>query len=276
MDTDTDIYDELIVSLLDRMLNLETLDLSLIVNRDKELINSNELKNIINHMPRLNKFTFNIYSYHYLPVQIDLSSNEDTQYTSGYFHDNQIISCVDYFQEKRYSHCLIYSCPYKFKFYKYLPNHFPGGLFKYVNEVSLYAEHPFAHEFFLRVAQSFPCMEQLTIINRKPQIDKQYIKSNNNNQTLSIVEYPRLTTLILHEAHDDYIEQFLLDTKMCLPKNIYLSVDYQSLERVTHNFTRNTTRVHCEKVRFLSLHGISQIPKHIKDYFPYTNVCRLL
>jgi hypothetical protein len=240
------------------MLNLENLDLRLIVNRDKGLVDGNELnKNIVNHMPRLNKFTFNIFSCHPLPNEVNLLLNEDTRHTFSYFHDNQIISCVDYFQEKGCSQCLTYTYPYKLKVYNHISNSFPGGLFKYVSEVSLYDERPFAHEFFLRIAQSFPLMKNLTVINRKPQIDKQCIKSKNDNQDLTIIEYPHLTTLSLGEAHDDYIEQFLLDTRTCLPNNVFLSVVYRSLERVTHNFEREATRINCEKLRFLSAYGIS-------------------
>ncbi|CAF3201428.1 unnamed protein product [Rotaria sp. Silwood2] len=272
-DMDTRAYDKLIVPLLHRMLNLEKLDLLLILNCDKELVNGNELKkNIINHMPRLNNFTFNIYSYHYLPIQIDLSSNEDTQHTFEYFYNNKINSCVDYFKEKQYSQCLIYSYSYKFMFYKYLSNNFTGGFFKYVTEVSLYDERPFEHEFFLRIAHSFPIVRDLTLINRKPQLDKQYIKSKNNNQNLSIIEWSHLTRLTLCEAHDDYVEQFLVDTKTCLPNIFYLSVDYQSLERVTHNFRRNATRVNCAKLRFLSVYRTFEISEHVKDYFPHANV----
>jgi hypothetical protein len=255
------------------MLYLEKLDLLLIIDRDKALVNGIELKkNIINHMPRLNKFTFNIYSYHYLPIQIDLSSNEAIHHTFGYFYNNEVISCVDHFKEKQYSQCLIYTYPYQFTFYNYLSNNFTGGLFKYVTIVSLYDERPFEHEFFLRISQSFPFVGHLSVINRKAQIDKQHIKSKNDNEDISIIEYPHLMRLFLREVHDDYVEQFLVDTKMCLPNNIYLDVDYQSLERVTHDFTRNETRVNCAKLRFLSVCRSSGISQHVKDYFPHTNV----
>ncbi|CAF2565517.1 unnamed protein product [Rotaria sp. Silwood2] len=71
-------YDELIVPLLHRMLNLEKLDLQLELDRNKGFINGIDLKeNIINYMPRLNKFTFNIRLFNRLPNQINLPSNED-------------------------------------------------------------------------------------------------------------------------------------------------------------------------------------------------------
>jgi hypothetical protein len=51
--------------------------------------------------------------------------------------------------------------------------------------------------------------------------DKRY----NDNQHLSIIEYSHLSHLNLDEAHDDYVEQFLVDMKTCLPNIIYLCVD---------------------------------------------------
>ncbi|CAF4120912.1 unnamed protein product, partial [Rotaria sordida] len=240
-------YDELIVPLLNRMLNLEELDLHLRVDRYKGFIDGNDLKeNIINYMPRLNKFTFNICLFNRTSNQINLRSNEDIQRTFKDFKNNQIISCADYFQEKKYSYCHIYSYPYRMKYYDNITNNFPGGLFKYVHKVSLYDEHPFEHEFFLQIAQSFPFMKELTVNNCKPQKNKLY----NDNKDFSIIEYPYLTSLSLIEVHDDYIEQFLLDMKMCLPYNVHLYVNYESLKNMTYNFTRDTTRINCAKINY--------------------------
>ena len=213
-------------------------------------------------MSLLNKFEFNIFSRNYLDNPINLPSNKDIQQTFEYLDNNDIISCVDYFQEKRCSQCHIYSYPYKVKFYKDISNHFPGGLFKHVNDVSLYDERPFEHEFFLRIQKSFPFMKYLMITNQKAQ---------NDNQDLTIIEYPHINTLHCHNVHDDYVEQFLVDAKMCLPINVKLFVDYESLERVTHNFTSNATRVNCAKLSHLFLHRDFQIPNHAKDYFPHIN-----
>ncbi len=118
-DVTTDDYDKLIIPLLHRMMNLENLDLFLRINRDVGLVDGNELKkNIINHMQQLNKCTFNIYSRRCHPVQTNLPLNEETQHIFQYFPVSEIISCIDYFPEKQYSQCLIYSYPYKLKFYQ--------------------------------------------------------------------------------------------------------------------------------------------------------------
>ena len=240
------VYDQLILPLLYRMFNLEKLDLQLNVYCHKGFIDGNDLKeDIINHMPRLNEFTFNIRAFNHIYNPINLPSNEDIQHTFKDFTNNRIISYVDLFQDPLLRYCHIYSYPYRLKYYDNISNNFPGGLFKYVHRVSLYDEYPFEREFFLQIAQSFPLMKELTVINDKPQKNKLYRKSNNDNQDLSIIKYPHLTTLNLLRAHDDYVEQFLVDTEMSLS---YLHVFYEALKRVTENFTRNTTRINWAKL----------------------------
>jgi hypothetical protein len=59
------------------MFNLEKLDLDLVICCKNAFIDGNSLKkNIINHMPKLNKFTFNIRSTVRLDNQINLLSND--------------------------------------------------------------------------------------------------------------------------------------------------------------------------------------------------------
>ena len=88
----TDGYDELILPLLHRMFNFEKLDLYFTVYGKNTFIDGNDLKkNIINHMPRLNKFLFNIYSTIRFNNQTDLLSNEDIQCTFRDSKDDKII-----------------------------------------------------------------------------------------------------------------------------------------------------------------------------------------
>ncbi|CAF1019079.1 unnamed protein product [Rotaria sordida] len=175
-------YDQFIPPLLHRMLNLEELDLHLKVDRYKGFIDGNDLKeNIINNMPRLIQFTFNIRLTNRRPNQTNLPSNEDIKHTFKDFKDNQIISCADFFEENQFSYCHIYSYPYRMKYYDNITNNFPGGLFKHVDNVSLFDERPFEYEFFLQIAQSFPFMKKLTINNNKPQKNKLYKQSRLTN-----------------------------------------------------------------------------------------------
>jgi hypothetical protein len=194
---------------------------------------------------------------------MDFPSNEDIHRTFTSFKDYQVISRVDYFPKAGYGQCHIYSCPYTLTHYDNITNNFPGGLFNTVQEIELFDERPFEHEFFIKISQAFPFLKELTINNAERQ------KSNNENRNFSIIKYSHLTKLRLLRVHDDYAEQFLLDTKTCLLNYIHLSICYDQLQRVTQNFTRNTTRNNCSKVKNLRLCGLSQLPKQYNTYFPH-------
>ncbi|CAF3869534.1 unnamed protein product [Rotaria sp. Silwood1] len=150
-----------------------------------------------------------------------------------------------------------------------ITNKLPGGLYPYVRLVSLYDDHPFEHEFFIRISQSFPFMEKLFINNRYAQNQKEFYKLMNDNSNLSIAKYYNLIKLDIDRAHDDYIEEFLCNTKTYLQNNILLYICYEALQRVTHNFTRDDTRINCAKINELCLLGKVKDSKSLQDYFPF-------
>ena len=152
-------------------------------------------------------------------------------------------------------------------FYK-LANSFPGGLFQSVRHIFLYDERPFQHEFFIRLAEACPFLQIVVMENESPQNHEQCKKSDIDNRNLPIIKFPHLTLLDIVGTHNDYIEQFLDNTKTCLSNNIYLFVDYGSLQTVTNNFTRNTTRINCSKVIKLSMHPKLNTFEYLHDYFP--------
>ncbi|CAF0719880.1 unnamed protein product [Rotaria sp. Silwood1] len=180
--------------------------------------------------------------------QIYLPSNEDIQHSFKHFSDIQIISCVNYFSEVKKGQCHVYSYPFTIRNYPNIANNFPGGLFTCVSE-------------------SFPFMKKLTVANGQSQNNKQCQRSKNNNQNFLIIRYPHLKYLIFKKTHDDYVEQFLLDTKTYLPYGVIVFTDYKSLKRVTHKFTRKATRINCGKVTYICIERIRQFPKHFKNYF---------
>ncbi|UJR12634.1 hypothetical protein I4U23_016809 [Adineta vaga] len=90
--SDTDSYDNLIIPLLQRMINLEELTLYLIIVDKQTLIDGVDIKkNILDHMSRLKKFSFPIRSNIYLNNEIHLPSNDDIQNTFKDFENNEII-----------------------------------------------------------------------------------------------------------------------------------------------------------------------------------------
>ena len=92
----------------------------------------------------------------------------------------------------------------------------------------------------------------------------------NKNHHLSITEYPHLSCLNLTFAHNDYIEEFFLQTNTSLPDNLHVTVDYQGFKHVTQDFTSNATRNNCQKLRSLGLIERDQVPEYVKEYFPRT------
>jgi len=251
------------------MSNLEKLALTLVIEHEERFIDGNNLKNdIVNHMPRLKEFIFNIRTIIKLNNQLHLPSNEDIKRTLTSFTDHQVICCVDYFPNKKSGQCHFYTYPYTMVRYNNITNNFPGGLFECVQCVRLFDERPFEHTFFLRIAQAFPFLEELTVNNLEPQNQK----LNDDSQHFPIIKYPHLTVLRLINVHDDYAEQFLLNTKTCLSNFIHLILDYDQLHSITHNFTRDATRVNCGKIKSLYIGNQSNLPEHFDVYFPHVKL----
>lgn len=225
-------YDELVLPLIIRMTNLEKLILNIDVYRS-QLIDGNHLeKELIHHLTKLKQFLFHIHSIVSLRHVVYMPSNEDIQYSFRNFKDHPVISYVDYFPERNryHSHMYSYSLISTLTYYNDISNHFSGGLFKSVRQISLYDERPFEHCFFLRIAQSFPFLEELTLHNKKPQ--------KNENQEWSTIEYSHLTKLDLVRVDESYVEQFLLNTKTTFLNDVEIYVAYESVRNITHQFTK--------------------------------------
>ena len=254
------------------MSNLEQLSLYLRISFRETFINGNDLKeNILNRMSRLNQFTFYIRSSMFIRNQMYFPSTEDIQRTFIHFPMNPIVSYVDSFPEARRCQCHIYSYPSPVEYYDNITNHFPGGLFINVRHVLLYDEHPFDHDFFVRIQKSFPFVERLGVFNHKPQNSKPSYQSN-SDRSLDVIKYSFLNILNITHAHDDYIEQFLFDTKTDFQNDIVLYVKYECLERVTHNFTRHITRRNCAKIKTLRLDGKEKSSNCLEEYFPNAKI----
>ncbi|CAF1629902.1 unnamed protein product [Rotaria magnacalcarata] len=263
-------YNDLILPLICRMSNLEQLGLYLMVNVSSTFIDGETLKkDILNRMPQLKQFAFDIYSYMIINNLMNLPSRADIQQTFKDFQNITVISCVDYFLERSQGQCHVYSYPSLMKYYENATNNFPGGLYPYVRVVSLYDKYPFEHAFFIRIQKSFPFMRTLSVNNFQPQNHKESCKSMNGCQNLSIAQYNYLNKLNIQHVHDDYIEEFLLNTKTYFQNDLSLNIDYESLERVTRNFTRDDTRINCTKINKLHFFGKTTDfhPDRVQDYF---------
>ncbi|CAM4804891.1 unnamed protein product [Rotaria magnacalcarata] len=294
-------FSQLLYVLDGRFSQLHTLIVDLINNvLSTDLIENK--KNVINRLPQLSVFTFDIRSLMFID-QINLPSKKDIEESFRDFQYTKIISYVDYFLEKKTGQCHVFSYPSEMPYYQKITNNFPDGLYQYnwrplsgpistrskkkeedrgnttkkiiksivqqyVRFISLYDEYPFEHEFFIKISQSFPFMERLSLINHQSQIHKQSYKLTNHNFNSTIVKYNYLITLDIEEVHDDYIEEFLFNTKTYFHNNIVMSINYKSLERVTRNFTRDVTRINSAKINEIFLSGEKHYSNSLRDYFP--------
>ncbi len=90
---------------------------------------------------------------------------------------------------------------------------------------------------------------------------------SDENQPNTIIEYSHLLSVDITDAHMDYMEQFLLETKTHLPRLIELKVDYKDLKTVTMNFKRDAMRHNFSKVKQLIVHEFTILSNNVYQYF---------
>ncbi|CAF3764374.1 unnamed protein product, partial [Adineta steineri] len=251
-------YDR-IVLLLRRMSNVEKLTLNISVydrNRVIDVIDGTYVQHdILDYMPQLRSFIFYICTY-VEPAALSYKlSSEDIQLTLtniGLQHVTSMINdcdgVVNYVHGVRAA-CSIFSLPFKFDYLRDIGNNFPNIVFSYVTCLVIQDIIPFEHEFFMRIARSFPLLKHLCIRNSESQkLDSLMTFSSDNCQLHSIIEYPHLTILDIKFSHRDYVEQFLNETKTIVPCLTEFEVSFvDELEAVTKDFTRQETRRNCAK-----------------------------
>jgi hypothetical protein len=247
------------------MLNLEELTLSIIVGNRTTFIDGTCIYNeILVYMPRLNKFNFCICTNMAIHHLIHRLSKDDIQRTFTNIIFEQVECIVNYSYTGAICH--VFSLPFMFNYLNYIGNTFPTIIFTYVRSLQVEDNVPFEHEFFIRIAWSFPLLEQLSIINLERQSSIPKKLNCDNNQLYSIVKYPYLISLYIYTVHKDYVEQFLNDTKTHLPRLTKLTIRYDKLQIVTENFTRDSTRLNCINVNELN---IIETIVHSKDFYVY-------
>ncbi|CAF1043060.1 unnamed protein product [Adineta ricciae] len=256
-------YDDLIVPLLRRMINLEELQLYLVVVR-KELccVDGFDLwYQFLDRMTQLKKFTFNIHTTVWARwPQTIIPSNEDIQRS---FHGRNyppVVSCITK-RPKLFDHeCHIYSLPYDFEYYSDLNNRFQGGMFSKVRQLKMRDNVPFEYSLFEVVARDFPFLQFLYISNTNPMKDKEY--------SCALIAFPYLTLLNLHEANVDYAELFLSQTKMHLPCLLNLSLELNQLTSITNHFTEDPTHFNLKTLKSIDVCESFVRPENFHQYCP--------
>jgi len=174
---------------------LEKLTLYLpIKGRNRVIDGTNVQHDILDNMSQLHSFTFYICTYvKTFDLSYNLSSEDIQQTLTNIGQQQQVLSIVNYIQDGIVA-CSIFSLPFQFDHLKNLGNKFPNIIFSCIAYLFVEDINPFKHEFFIRIARSFPILKCLRIFNREPQgLNDLMTFSSNNCQLHSIIEYYSLT-----------------------------------------------------------------------------------
>jgi hypothetical protein len=257
-------YTECILPLLHRMSNLEQLSLWLSIEGNRFLTGTDLDEQILLFLPQLITFDYRISTGIRVGDSVN-QQNDDIQSTFPIGQHNKFeasCSVVSYPDGSRF--CYIISQPYTLNRLEFIcQQNLPSGIFASVRFLMLYTnnQQSFEHQFFVKVSQSFPCLERLYIIGTEPQLF--------NNQTLPLIEFLYLKMLIFDEnIHLDYILQFLTHTKTHLPKLDGLQINYEDLTAVTHVFTNTEILVNCARVTDLYVNEQFVRSTEFNRFFP--------
>ncbi|CAF4176758.1 unnamed protein product [Rotaria sp. Silwood2] len=256
-------YNEQIVPLLNRMINLEELTLFITIFRhDSNYIDGTHLYDeILIYMPQLNKFTFSIITEIFINnINIDFPSNDNIQFSFIKKGFNQVGSYADFDSTKNLARCHVYSLPYEFKLFINLNNFFQGGMFNKVRSLVMNDTSPFEHELFKLVSQDFPFLENLYVRNCHPQKNKQH--------SSTLILFSHLVALNLNQSTVDYAEQFLFEKNTRLPRLLKLTIRYETLAIITNNFTNDAARLNCVNLQSIHTNKPFVRPEKFHQYFP--------
>ncbi|UJR34875.1 hypothetical protein I4U23_027653 [Adineta vaga] len=239
------LYDTNLLPLFRRMSNLEKLTLYLRIKDQDRFVDGTLLQNeILVHMPHLHWFTFYICTYINTDGLQDQLSSEDIQRIFTNIEQHHVVNIINHSSCEEIT-CSVFSIPFTFDHLEDIGHMIPNIRFNYVTYLVVRDVISFNREFFIQLARAFPLLMTLRIFNREPQ-SCQFTDS----QSYEIAKYPHLTYLDIR-CGNDYIEQFLNETKTYVPCLTKLRVVYNNLRIVTNNFTRKETRRNCAKIKQL-------------------------
>ena len=260
-------YANQIISLLQRMINLEELSLFLLALRINETyIDGSQLHDdILIYKPELKKFIFSINTAVIMEGnQIQLQSDEDIQNSFIERRYEQVGSYAFHHRMDNVAHCHVYSLPYQFEHFFNLNNsfHFQHGICDKVRRLTMNDRRPFEHEFFKLTACYFPSLEVLIIYNYQPQQEE--IRSS------TPIVFPRLILLDLLTTHEGYAEQFLLAKNTRLPCLLDLHITVEALTLLTINFKTDPAHLNCTQIRKLLTNTTPIVrPETFHKFFPF-------
>lgn len=264
-------YETRVLPLLYRMTNLEELTLNIKNENRNTFIYGTQISELVVYMSQLQIFNFHLISTIKTinssesndsfdsDISIEHLSSDDIRHTfSGIEYER-----TDCIWNKNYGSitCHVFSLPFVFDLLDPIGNGFPSIVFTSVTHIRAWDIDPFEHDFFVRVACCFPMLAILDIYNLNS-------KLQSSNELNIVIEFPQVHSIRMHSVHHDYIEQFLSETKIRLPRLHKISMNYQDLVAVTDNFTKESTKNTCAKLKELFIDGNRVYSKEFYDYFP--------
>ena len=264
-----DRFNEKILSLFRRMLHLEKLSLYLCIENGNRFIDERYLQTeIIVYTPQLRSFTFYISTYVEFVNSVDYVSRQDLQQII-INHEHQCMATIINHIIDFQTICSIFSLPFAFNRLHDIGNVFPDTIFNNVTHLMVHDVVPFNHEFFIRMARSFPLLAHLQLVNLKPQSSHSRSTSPSDHiHTCSIIEYRHLISLDARLAHRNYLEQFLSERKSSVPRLTELTIVFNELRLVTNNFTRVELRNNCANLKRLFYMSSWVHTKQFYVFFP--------
>ncbi|CAF2648702.1 unnamed protein product [Rotaria sp. Silwood2] len=251
------------------MTHLENLTLYLRIRTlNRSVVDGTHLQSeILVHMPKLHTFIFyintEIYIHHLMPHK----SIHDVRETFTNIKYGQTACIVDYVKTSTAIYH-VYSLPFTFTRLENITNQFPTIGFDTVTHLYAYDVVPMNHEFFMRINRDFPMLKFFSLKNEMEQSWNHGEYQSDKNPSCSVIKYSNLISLDITHVNIDYVTQFLLETKTCLPNLTELKVNYNQLKTVTMNFTRDATRYNCSKVKRLIVEQSRNFSKDVYQYFP--------
>lgn len=261
-----------ILSLVHRMVNLERLTLCLHLNCKDFFIDPVHFLNQFSmNMLRLHSFDFHYSANLNRKDMADYLSNKqiETKHINAVHQQVSTMSSLSP-QEATFH---VFTLPFEFTKLSYIGKIFPNIIFKYVTTLCIRDIVLLEHEFFVRIARSFPLLRMLHIYQfSEIPSDATQNESLAKAKSCEIAEYPHLSCLEISKSGINIIDEFLNESKTRLRRLMYLCVSYEKLREVTNDFTREETRRNCTTIRYLVI-GITNVgSKDFHSYFPLANI----
>ncbi|CAF4488974.1 unnamed protein product [Rotaria sp. Silwood2] len=172
------------------MSNIESLNLHFTIDNQTTFIDGEHIYNeIIVHMSQLQTFNFCFCTFIQLDYLVHHLSKDDILQTFSNIMCQQVDCMINYRRYDVKYH--VFSLPLLFDYLPFIDNIFPNIIFNHVIRLIVDDEIPFKHEFFMRIAWSFPLLKELHVFNLMPQSSiSNKLNSNDNQLHSTIIEYP--------------------------------------------------------------------------------------